>query len=79
MPEGSASPLHWDSMLETDGVLRTWALPAEPAKDHEMIAEALADHRLAYLDYEGPISGDRGEVRRWDAGEWESVRSPPNK
>ena len=24
-----------------------------------MAAEALADHRLAYLDYEGPVSGKR--------------------
>ena len=31
-------------------------------------AERLADHRLAYLDYEGPVSGDRGHVRRLDAG-----------
>jgi hypothetical protein len=37
-------------------------------------AEELGDHRLAYLEYEGPLSGDRGRVRRYDAGEfeWES-------
>ncbi len=23
-----------------------------------------------YLDYEGPISGNRGEVKRWDSGEY---------
>jgi len=71
MPKDSARPLHWDLMLETGGILRTWALPAEPAAGRELIAEPLADHRLAYLDYEGPISGERGEVARWDRGVWE--------
>jgi len=31
-------------------------------------AKRLADHRKAYLDYEGPISGDRGEVHIVDSG-----------
>jgi len=69
-PADSARPTHWDLMLETDGVLRTWALPAEPAASETMIAESLADHRLAYLDYEGPIAGNRGDVARWDQGTW---------
>ena len=29
------------------------------------------DHRLAYLDYEGPVSGGRGSVTRWDQGTYE--------
>lgn len=59
---------HFDLMLEADGVLKTWALPEAPTAGIEMACEALADHRLAYLDYEGPISGDRGCVTRWDGG-----------
>jgi hypothetical protein len=31
-------------------------------------AEPSFDHRLVYLGYEGPISGGRGCVVRWDAG-----------
>lgn len=31
-------------------------------------ARRLPDHRSQYLDYEGPISGNRGEVRRLLAG-----------
>ena len=31
-------------------------------------AEALPDHRLMYLDYEGPVSGNRGNVVQWDRG-----------
>ena len=63
--------LHWDFMLEADGVLRTWRLLAPPDDAGPIAAEALPDHRVAYLDYEGPVSGDRGEVQRWDAGEYE--------
>ena len=55
-------------MFEREGVLWTWALEADPRQDQ--VAERLADHRMAYLDYEGPISGDRGTVTRWDAGEY---------
>ena len=64
-------PLHWDFMLETGTALRTWALQAEPAGSSPIDAIPLADHRLAYLDYEGPISGDRGSVTRWDVGNYE--------
>lgn len=59
---------HYDLMLERDGRLATWRLP-EPIEDGcVLIAEALPDHRLAYLDYEGPVSGERGSVRRVDGG-----------
>ena len=61
--------LHWDLMLEADGVLKTWRLARPPLREHASIAATkLADHRLAYLDYEGPVSGDRGTVTRWDRG-----------
>jgi hypothetical protein len=59
---------HWDFMLEEGPSLATWALPAPPDHPNAMTAEALPDHRLAYLDYEGPISGGRGSVARWDWG-----------
>jgi hypothetical protein len=59
---------HWDLMLETGPALATWALPEPPDAAETMIADALPDHRPAYLDYEGPISGGRGSVTRWDRG-----------
>jgi hypothetical protein len=59
---------HFDFMLECGGVLKTWSLPRPPAAGVEMACEALADHRLAYLDYEGPVSGERGVVSHWDCG-----------
>ena len=63
--------LHWDLMLEAKGALRTWRLPLPPM-DGDLVAEALGDHRLAYLDYQGPVSGNRGNVERWDFGTWQA-------
>ncbi len=60
--------LHWDFLLESDRALKTWALPVLPGPGVETVCEALPDHRLDYLDYEGPVSGDRGTVSRWDRG-----------
>ncbi len=59
---------HWDFMLEEGGVLRTWALAEAPGGPGPVPAEALPGHRLVYLDYEGPVSGGRGDVTRWDEG-----------
>jgi len=71
--------LHWDFMLEAGAVLRTWRLLAEPLPGRTVEAEALGDHRLAYLDYEGPVSGNRGSVRRWDAGTFEWMEDTANR
>ena len=49
----------------------TGGLTEEPIPGRSIAAEPLPDHRLVYLDYEGPISGNRGTVARWDAGEFE--------
>jgi hypothetical protein len=65
--------VHWDFMLEVGETLRTWALGAPPTGPDRVIpARALADHRLAYLDYEGEISGGRGSVHRLDSGTYEA-------
>lgn len=61
--------LHWDFMVERGDTLRTWRLNSIPGMNCEIDAVALPDHRLAYLDYEGPVSSDRGIVRRIDRGE----------
>ncbi len=76
-PESYKPGVHWDLMLEEAESLRTWALAAEPAIGLTIAAEQLADHRLAYLDYEGPISGNRGVVSRWDSGIYELMDSTP--
>jgi len=73
-PPGYQRPTHWDLMLECGDALRSWALPIEPSAGASMTAEALADHRLAYLDYEGPLTHDRGAVARIDAGNYQIER-----
>jgi DNA polymerase Ligase (LigD) len=60
--------LHWDFLLEHGGVLLTWRLSAPPTPDGAVDAEEAFDHRLVYLDYEGPVSAGRGSVTRWDGG-----------
>jgi hypothetical protein len=60
--------LHWDFLLEAGESLRTWRLAAPPQPAQTVRAEEISAHRRFYLDYEGPISGGRGSVRRWDAG-----------
>src|SRR5262249_43670158 len=60
--------LHWDFMLEAGEVLRTWRLAVPPQRGATVLATASFDHRRTYLDYEGPVNGNRGQVVRWDAG-----------
>ena len=60
--------VHWDFLVEDGPGLRTWAVDAPIVAGVDLPARGLAAHRRIYLEYEGPISGDRGTVRRWDAG-----------
>ena len=63
-------PDHFDLMVEWSpgsALLATWRIT--PGRgDAETSAEQLDDHRRAYLDYEGEVSGGRGVVTRVDAG-----------
>jgi DNA polymerase Ligase (LigD) len=59
---------HWDLFLEAGSVLRSWRLLGPPVAGAVVPAEPTPDHRLLYLDYEGPVSGDRGTVTRYDTG-----------
>lgn len=72
-----AGRTHWDFLLEAPGceLLPTWRLLSDPLTCRGAIsAERIADHRPAFLDYEGPLSGDRGRVRRVDRGAAEILR-----
>src|SRR6266545_229730 len=56
---------HYDVMFETapGSLLTTFRLPAPPSHD-AIRAEKLGDHRRDYLEYEGSVSNNRGQVRR---------------
>jgi hypothetical protein len=60
---------HFDLMFEsTDGeALTTLRCSMWPITDTTHL-QRLPDHRRAYLEYEGPVSGGRGEVRRIASG-----------
>ena len=61
-------------MLELEGepLLATWRLPApRPRPGAAFEAVRIGAHRLVYLDYEGPVSGGRGTVRRLAAGRFD--------
>lgn len=68
--EHRTTPLHWDLMLEKDGVLKTWSLASRPPAAGPFAIPALQhfDHRLLYLTHEGEISGGRGTVRIVERG-----------
>lgn len=72
--------LHWDFMLEEEGKLSTWRLPEPPGSVTSALrGERIGDHRLHYLEYEGPVSGERGKVIRWDRGEYTVEKEAPWK
>lgn len=67
---GIARP-HFDFLFEIEpnaAGLTALRCPRWPPEISDLLEE-LPEHRLIYLDYEGPISGDRGSVTRVDAGE----------
>jgi len=73
---------HYDLMLEAGAALATWRLERLPEAlgDGESLpAEALPDHRPAYLTYEGPISSGRGTVQIADAGAFRSIDRDENR
>ena len=73
LPTTDARESHWDFMIERNGTLLTWAIDQRPKIGVVLMAERLADHRVAYLDYEGPISQNRGTVTQVDAGDFDWV------
>jgi hypothetical protein len=71
--------IHWDFMLEAGGSLRTWAIGEPIVRGTLLPARALPDHRVAYLDYEGPVSGGRGNVRAIARGTYEVLAWAPDR
>jgi hypothetical protein len=72
---------HWDWMLEDGPVLATWQVEAAPevAACRAVRARRIADHRLAYLDYAGEVSGGRGTVEIVEAGSYVLESASPQR
>jgi hypothetical protein len=81
-PPAGAGDRHWDFLVEVAGQERlpTWRLHACPLDVGGPVPAArVPDHRAFYLTYEGPVSGNRGVVRRLDGGparvqSWDGAR-----
>jgi DNA ligase D-like protein (predicted 3'-phosphoesterase) len=74
-----ATTLHFDLRLQTDGVLRSWAVPKGPSLDPAVrrLAVEVADHSLAAGEFEGVHAGaarGTGAVIVWDEGEITDLR-----
>ncbi|MEA2177807.1 MAG: hypothetical protein QOG77_1104 [Solirubrobacteraceae bacterium] len=77
-----ATTLHFDLRLQTDAVLRSWAVPKGPSLDPAVrrLAVEVADHSLAAGEFEGVHAGatrGTGAVIVWDEGEIEELDVAP--
>jgi len=75
LPDGS-SHIDWMFAQDAEARRRLVTFRTTPRPDEIMHAgavlavERIGDHRPAYLEYEGPISGDRGNVARVARGQY---------
>lgn len=80
LPDGSR---HWDLCLDQGQTLATWQLLDDPSGlasgGKTLPARRIADHRPMYLEYEGPVSGNRGHVTRIDQGSYLLLACEPNR
>ena len=78
-----ATTLHFDLRIESDGVLRSWAVPKGPSVDPAVrrLAVPVEDHALAAGEFEGRHEGatrGSGAVIIWDEGTAEILNDEPD-
>jgi len=77
-PDGTR-PSANSTLFQSEAGLLTFEVPMPPEEwvNNKLGVKRLPDHRLLYLHYEGPISGDRGHVKRVLSGliQWKVLQA----
>jgi len=68
-----ADEVHWDLMLEGDGILQTYRLELPPEKIVQQATTAVKifDHPLKFLTYEGSVNKGKGRVEIAETGTYQ--------